>query len=257
MARMPVSLRWITAYLDQPAASAADALAYWEALTGTRASAPRGEHDEFRTLVPPSGDAALRFQTVGDGDPRLHLDLHVDDVEAAALEAQRLGAQVVAEPESYVVLASPGGMPFCLVPYEGEREVAPPIHGAGGRASAVDQVSLDIPPAAYERECAFWEALTGWTLRDEDSPEFMRLLRPAALPLGLLLQRLDDAPAEGGVSAHLDFAAGWDGADAEVERHLALGAEEQRRSTWWVTLRDPYGRTYCVTRRSPGKPMSS
>lgn len=257
MARMSVSLRWITAYLDQPAASAADALAYWEALTGTRASVPRGDHDEFRTLVPPHGDAALRFQVVGDGAPRVHLDLHVDDVEAAVAEAQRLGAKVVAEPASYVVLASPGGMPFCLVPYDGEREVAPPLRGVEGRTSAVDQVSLDIPPTAYERERAFWEALTGWTLRDEDSPEFMRLLRPAALPLGLLLQRLDDAPAGAPVSAHLDFAAGWDGADAEVERHLAFGAEERWRSTWWVTLRDPYGRTYCVTRRSPGKPVDS
>ncbi len=256
MARMSVTLRWITAYLDQPAATAPGALAYWEAVSGTHASVPRGEHDEFRTLLPPEGDAALRFQVVGDVEARLHLDLHVDDPGAATPEAVSLGATVVAEPDSYVVLASPGGMPFCLVPYEDQHVVPPLPRWPAGHTSAVDQVALDIPADAYDVECAFWAALTGWTLRDVDSPEFMRLPRPAAMPLGILLQRLDDTPPGRPVTAHLDLGAGG-AVDAEVERHLALGAEELWRSSWWVTLRDPYGRVYCVTRRSPGKPVSS
>jgi len=256
MARMTEPLRWITAYLDQPAATAPGALAFWEAVSGTRASAPRGDHDEFRTLAPPQGDGALRFQVVGDGEPRLHLDLHVDDVPKAVEGAVALGASILAEPGTHVVMTSPGGMPFCLVPHQGEHAVPPPVTWADGHTSAVDQVSLDIPPDLYESECAFWEALTGWTLRDEDTPEFMRLLRPPAMPLGLLLQRLGETPPGGAVAAHLDLGAGTD-ADAEVARHLALGAEELWRSAWWITLRDPSGRVYCVTRRSPGRPMSS
>ncbi|MGH1564249.1 VOC family protein [Mumia sp. DW29H23] len=247
---MSAPLRWITAFLDQPAETAADAVTYWEAVTGTRASAPRGDHDEFRTLVPPQGDACLRFQVVPDGPPRVHLDLHVDDLATGVEAAVDAGATVVAEPGTHVVLASPGGMPFCVVPHEGERAVPPPMSW-DDRRSALDQVCLDIAPDAYARECVFWAAVTGWELRDEDSPEFMRLRRPDAMPIGILLQRLDEAPADGAVTAHLDFAAGWDGADAEAERHRALGAEELWRSRWWITLRDPYARVYCITRREP------
>lgn len=39
--------------------------------------------------------------------------------------------------------------------------------------------------------------------------------------------------------------------DAEVDRHLGLGAQVVRRMPLWVTLADPIGRHYCVTRRDP------
>lgn len=254
---MVLPVRWITAFLDTPAASAAGSQAYWQAVTATTASAVRGDHDEFRTLLPAEGDAYLRTQVVPDGLPRLHLDLHVDDLDAVRDAAVRAGASVVAEPGTHVVLESPGGLPFCVVPDEGERVVPPAPTWPGGQRSVVDQVCLDIPPEAYEAECRFWADLTGWTLRDEESPEFCRLVRPEAMPLGLLLQRLDHAPADAAVTAHLDLAAGWDGADAEVARHRALGAVELWRSRWWVTLRDPYGRVYCVTRREAAPPAGS
>ena len=49
--------------------------------------------------------------------------------------------------------------------------------------------------------------------------------------------------------AHLDLAA--DDRDAEVARHLALGATEVARARGWTVLTDPVGTTYCVTRRTP------
>ncbi|WP_308289486.1 VOC family protein [Mumia sp. zg.B17] len=243
--------RWVTAFIDQPADSASSALAFWEGVTGTQASPPRGENDEFRTLLPPHGDAYLRLQVVPDGLPRVHLDLHVDDLAAGREAAVREGATITAEPGTHVVLSSPGGMPYCLVPYEGEHEVPAPIAWESGARSVLDQVCLDIPPASYADECRFWAGLTGWTFRDEDTPEFARLVRPEGMPLGILLQRLEDPPAHGAVTAHLDLAGGRDGTDAVADRHKALGADERWRSQGWITLRDPSGRNYCVTRREP------
>ncbi len=48
---------------------------------------------------------------------QMHLDLAVDDLDAAQIEAVRLGATVVTEqpaPERWRVLLDPAGHPFCL-----------------------------------------------------------------------------------------------------------------------------------------------
>jgi hypothetical protein len=49
---------------------------------------------------------------------------------------------------------------------------------------------------------------------------------------------------------HVDLAC--DDVDEEVARHRVLGASVVRRVPGeWTTLRDPAGREYCVTARSP------
>ena len=48
---------------------------------------------------------------------QIHLDLAVDDLEAAQSDALRLGAvrpDVQPQPDRYVVLLDPAGHPFCL-----------------------------------------------------------------------------------------------------------------------------------------------
>jgi len=67
------------------------------------------------------------------------------------------------------------------------------------------------------------------------------------MPVQFLLQGLDDEQSV--VTGHLDLAS--DDADAEVRRHVVLGAREGYRGRGWVAMADPTGRTYCVTRRSP------
>jgi hypothetical protein len=115
----------------------------------------------------------------------------------------------------------------------------------------VDQVCLDIPPSRWEAECQFWTDLTGWDLVDQNpADEFRRLRRPGGLAIQFLLQRLDDEQPV--VAGHLDL--GSDDYLAETERHLALGATEVRRTPHWVTLRDPSGRLYCVTRHPVDEP---
>ena len=239
---------WTTAFLDLAPEAWDEGREFWSAATGYAVSPVRGPHDEFATLVPPDGDAYLRVQRLGEGPSRIHLDLHVEDPRAAADRAVGLGAAEVADPGlGYLVMRSPGGFVFCFVTHPAA--VAPgPVEWPGG-ASQLDQVCLDIPPAAYELEVGFWNEVTRREPRaSPDRSEFRRLLRPPHEPLQLLLQRLDDG--DGPVTAHLDLATA--DREAEAERHVALGAELVEVFEGWTVMRDPVGSAYCLTGRQPG-----
>jgi hypothetical protein len=218
---------WLTAFLDLPADEFDPAVAFWREVTGYGLSAPRGEHDEFATLVPAAGDAFLRVQRVDDGQSRVHLDVHEPGRE-------------------FAVRASPGGLSFCQV--AGTEAVRPaPATWPGGHRSVVDQVCLDIPPEVYDAECRFWASLTGWELFQAGRPEFRRLRVPGGQPLNVLLQRLDSA--DGSVRAHLDLAT--DDRDAETRRHELLGATVAAVQEGWTVMRPPAGPAYCITGRAP------
>ena len=239
-------VHWITAFLDTAEDRADDAEVFWARVTGQVVSARRGRRDEFATLLPADGDPFLKVQRVVQSPPGgLHLDLHTTDVRGLAARAEDLGATASYLEEGYVVCGSPGGMTFCVVGHPGSRRPSP-VSWPGG-PSLVDQVCLDIPPSRFDAECEFWAALTGWELGPQRH-EFRRLRRPDGIALQLLLQRLDDE--QPCVTGHLDLAA--DAPDAEVARHVALGAREVRSTEGWITLVDPTGRAYCVTRRPVG-----
>ena len=245
----PVPVHWMTAFLDSEAGSASATERFWSGVTGHAISERRGAQDEFATLLPPRGAPYLKVQVVGEAPPSaVHLDLHTGDVDGLSTRARSLGAEVRPHVPGYAVCTSPGGLTFCIVDHRADGEPPPPAGWPGGR-SIVDQVCLDIPPGRWEAECAFWAGLTGWELFDvgEEHPEFRRLRAPAGLALQFLLQRLDDEQPT--VTTHLDLSA--DDRDAEVERHLGLGASDPHRYDWWTSLRDPAGRRYCVTRRHP------
>lgn len=238
---------WLSAVLDFPPDDFERGVAHWEAVTGYARSAPRGETDQFATLVPAGGDDFLRVQRLDEGPSRIHLDVHVDDPVAAVGDVTGLGARVLATHEGYVLLSSPGGLAFCLVPHR--PSIRPvPTNWPGGFTSLVDQVCIDIPSPIHDSEIAFWQALTGWELRrSAERTEFSNLLRPPGMPLRLLLQRVDES--DGRVSAHLDLSTS-DRA-RETERQVALGAELVERFEHWTVMRDPVGSTYCITDRSP------
>lgn len=244
---MTTSPVWVTAFLDLAVDDLDRGIEFWRRVTGFGLSPRRGDADEFVTLVPPRGDEYLKLQGLADGPARVHVDLHVANPVHAAEAAVELGAHVLVRHEAgYVVVRSPGGLVFCFVSHPGSRRPAPATW-ADGHRSQVDQVCVDVPPSSYDVELEFWRALTGWELLDTGEPELTRLDAPDEQPLRWLVQRLDDdAPA---VTAHLDLSA--DDRDAEVARHVALGATERARHEWWTVLTDPVGTTYCVTRRTP------
>ncbi|MBA3780583.1 MAG: VOC family protein [Nocardioides sp.] len=235
---------WISAFLDVPATDHARAADFWSAVTAMSPSEPRGDHGEYTTLVPEEGDGFLRMQRVGDGPARLHLDLHVEEPRAAADAAVARGAREVVD-LGYVVLTSPGGLPFCFVGHLAGRR--PPARTwTSGQSSLVDQVCLDIAPAAYDEELAFWAATTGFPLdAHQRHPEFRLLEGPDDQPLQLLVQRLDDG--DGPTTAHFDLGTSDGGRSAEVARHEALGATVLREHEHWTVLTDPAGMTYCIT----------
>jgi glyoxalase superfamily protein len=233
----------MTGFLDGPDRSVEG---FWQAVTGSGSSGRRGVDAEFVTLLPRTGDAFLRAQVVGSPPARCHLDLHVGDVGEQASRAVGLGASVVRDGGGLVVVRSPAGLVFCLVGWHGERVRPGAVRWPGGHRSLVDQMCLDVPVGVFDSEADFWAALTGWERRAAGLPEFDYLVRPQGMPLRLLLQRTG-----GGVPGmHLDLAC--DDVDAEVARQVGLGAVVVRRVPGdWTTLRDPAGREYCVTGRSP------
>lgn len=258
----------MTIFLDLPDPGFDAGARFWQQATGSRLSAPRAG-GRFHTLLPGHGDPCLRLQRLDTGEAGCHLDLHLDagDLPAAVDLAISLGATHRHHEPGLDLLHSPGGHPFCLVPWDGESIVpapagfpesigpneptTPPDPAAepaeSGATARLDQLCLDIPPRLWATETAFWGALTGWDLRATDLPELTRIRVPPALPVKLLLQRTDDEA--GTVRSHPDLATG-DRA-ALTRRHVALGARVLARTAQWTVLNDPQGRVYCLTDRTP------
>lgn len=260
-----VTFRWLTVFLDFPAAGFGPGVAFWRAVTGAGLSPFRGPGGEFATLLPPSGDAYLRVQRVLAGDGGYHLDLHVDTaggglqaLDAAADLAVVLGATVRHREAGEVIVAdSPGGFTFCLVRWEGERAgPAPqPVDGSvdGSGVSRVDTLCLDIPPELFASESAFWAALTGQAPQAAPVPGFAYLSGPAGtgMPVRLLLQRLEEAAPGQRVRGHIDL--GCTDRDAAVAWHVDHGARVTGTFQYWTVLTDPAGHEYCLVGRPPWK----
>ncbi len=249
-----MTIEWLTAFIDMPADRFDAGTDFWAAATSTDRSPLRGEHQEFATLVPTDGDAHLRVQRTMEGEPGIHIDLHVADIAAAAEAAQRLGAHIVADDHAHpgvTVMSSPGGMIFCLVNHRGEATAPAPLSSPA--PNRLNQICLDIPSSRFETECAFWSELTGWALEPGRLNEFVFLARPQHIPMRLLLQRLGDET--GTVHAHLDLGCG-SAVESVVQHHNRLGAEPIEPFEYWTTMRDPTGQLYCLTSRDPD-PSSS
>ena len=238
-------IRWIWAFIDRPLNRFEQACAFWTTVTDSQASTRRGSEREFATLLPPSGEPALKLQGVHD-QGGAHLDLEVVDVPAAIDVAGRLGATLVASKPIWAVMRSPGGQLFCVVPWDGAVSRPPVVVHPDGTRSRLDQVCLDVSPAGYEAEKEFWSALSGWELHAGAWSEFSLLKPPPGLPIRILLQRLGRDRAS---SAHVDLAC----SDIEATRswHEQCGARELGRGPHWIVMEDPTGGTYCLTARNP------
>ncbi|NJC24035.1 catechol 2,3-dioxygenase-like lactoylglutathione lyase family enzyme [Arthrobacter pigmenti] len=109
--------------LDSP--DARELADFYQQLLGWEA---KSDDDDWVMLKAPDGGAALSFQTepryvrpvwpAGDGDHpmMMHLDIYVDDLDAAGAHALALGAELAEfQPQEGVrVYFDPAGHPFCL-----------------------------------------------------------------------------------------------------------------------------------------------
>ncbi len=242
-------VRWLWIFLDTPEPESDEAWRFWAAVTRSTLSARRGADGEFATLLPAGGAAWVKVQRVGHGGG-VHLDLDVDDVAAAAIVAEGLGAtRIGAIGQTVVILRSPGGFVLCLTTWRPDR--AGERQHRAGEPDLLDQVCLDIPATPTDRyaaELAFWAALTGWEPGRYDA-EYGYLTPPHGIPARILLQRTgaaDEVPVQG----HVDFAS-QDRA-ASVAAHVREGATVETEHPQWTVLRDPVGRRYCITHRHVG-----
>jgi hypothetical protein len=109
---MPHRSHLCTIVIDVPAADHAATAAFWGAATG----------QEQRQLSFPEFHGArlhesltLLVQQLGDGGPRVHVDIHTDDVPAEIARLEALGATVVEQRADWTVMSDPAGLPFCVV----------------------------------------------------------------------------------------------------------------------------------------------
>lgn len=106
-------------FIDHPAESFADSLAFWSAATGAKAEAVDDENDPYRSLGRFDGELLIELQRVGDGTtPRVHLDIDTDDVEAEVARLEALGARKLRSCEDgrFWQMVDPGGIVFCVIP---------------------------------------------------------------------------------------------------------------------------------------------
>jgi hypothetical protein len=57
----------------------------------------------------------LLLQELGEGAPRVHVDIHTDDVDAEVARLEVLGASAVDRLDDWAVMRDPAGLPFCVV----------------------------------------------------------------------------------------------------------------------------------------------
>jgi hypothetical protein len=100
--------------IDAPAADHDRELAFWGAATG-RALERFGRHPEYHGGALPGGDQWLLIQRLGEGAPRVHLDIHTDDLDAEVARLEKLGAERVQHVHGWWVMRDPAGLPFCVI----------------------------------------------------------------------------------------------------------------------------------------------
>jgi hypothetical protein len=101
-----------TIVIDVPVDVAAEEAAFWSAATGkdlARLSFPEYHGARLTSTL------VLLVQELGEGAPRVHVDIHTDDVDAEVARLTELGATTVERFENWVVLRDPAGLPFCVV----------------------------------------------------------------------------------------------------------------------------------------------
>src|ERR1700722_7862795 len=241
---------WMTVFLDLPAGPADAAVSFWGQVTGYQL-APAADGGPA-ALLPPSGDPYLRVRLLpgeaGGCGLRLHVDTGAESLAAVADRALAGGAQVGGMRPDGFTAHSPGGFPFGVTAWDGERAVPPPLAGQAGGVSRVDTLCLDVPPGGFDQELAFWAALTGQPTGPAPVPGYAYLDGPAGWPARMLLQRREQAGPGDQVRGHVDFGC----TDLLArDRHVALGARVAATRQYWTVLTDPAGREYCLVGREP------
>jgi hypothetical protein len=100
--------------IDVPPAEHDRELAFWQGATGQEL--PQVWSSEYHGGMLPGHDLMLLVQRLDAGAPRVHLDIHTDDLDAEVTRLERLGAERVCQVQSWWVMRDPAGLVFCVLP---------------------------------------------------------------------------------------------------------------------------------------------
>jgi hypothetical protein len=112
--------RLSTILIDAPTGEAPAAAAFWSQALGVPARTVPGE-EQFTSLGGALPGLVLAVQAVDD-QPRYHLDIETDDVEAEAMRLIALGAVEVGRWLDCRTLRAPGGHLVCVIPCHSDAE---------------------------------------------------------------------------------------------------------------------------------------
>ena len=161
-------MSWLHAFIDVPAHQHRATSEFWARVLGWPAGTAWDGHPEMRSFEPPAGSSYVHLQQT-DGPSRVHLDLEATDPEATVDRAVALGAEHVASRGTWTTLASPGGLPFCVLEAK-EHDAPEPVRFSDGHRARLVQICVDSPSSAHEAEVRFWRGLLGprWAPSDAD-----------------------------------------------------------------------------------------
>lgn len=103
--------------IDVPGETFDSSAVFWAAALGRTSSRAPADAAPYLTLLPGEEGIRTTLQRI-DGDPRIHLDIETDDVEAEVARLQSHGAHVVDRVEDWVVMRDPAGLPLCVIPVD-------------------------------------------------------------------------------------------------------------------------------------------
>jgi len=103
--------------IDVPAQAHDAELAFWQAATGER-FIHYTKYPEYHGGRLQGDALGMLVQRLDQGEPRVHLDIHTDDLDAEVERLERAGAQRVRRMHEWWVMRDPAGMLFCVVPEE-------------------------------------------------------------------------------------------------------------------------------------------
>jgi hypothetical protein len=73
-------------------------------------------YPEYHWAKLPHNQIGVLTQRLGEGESRVHLDIHTDDAEAEVRRLETLGAKRVEQVQGWWIMRDPAGLPFCVIP---------------------------------------------------------------------------------------------------------------------------------------------
>jgi hypothetical protein len=97
-----------------------EAAAFWAAALGVEAAPVPGE-EQFISLPGALPGLVTAVQRLDEGEPRLHVDIETDDLDAETARLRTLGATEVSRWLDCRTLRAPGGHIVCVIPVHSDR----------------------------------------------------------------------------------------------------------------------------------------